>query len=107
MIKGATHPLLPGATLLHGLVSGEKDNSSQAHTKAQPCVRFSEESCGCNGSSGSLPESDNLTPTEDVRVEPVSRTCTGEPEREQLDSYEGCYPLPLQAPAQTTNLSLH
>jgi transposase InsO family protein len=106
MIKGATHPLLPGATLLHGLVSGEKDNSSQAHTKAQPCVRFSEESCGCNGSSGSLPESDNLTPTEDVRVEPVSRTCTGEPEREQLDSYEGCYPLPLQAPAQTHDKSI-
>jgi hypothetical protein len=99
-IKGATHPLLPGATLLHGLVRGEKDNGSQAHTKAQPCVRCIEESCGCNGDSVSLSESD-LTPTGDVRVEAVSRTCTGWPEREQLDSYEGCYPLPLQAPTQT------
>jgi hypothetical protein len=42
-----------------------------------------------------------LSPTEDFRVEAVSRTHAGRPEGEQLDRDEGCYPLPLLASAQT------
>jgi hypothetical protein len=42
-----------------------------------------------------------LSPTGDVRVEAVSSIHTVRMEGEQLDRDEGCYPLPLLAPAQT------
>jgi hypothetical protein len=99
-IQRATHPLLPGAKLLHGFVSGEKDDSRQAPPRAQPCLGCSERSCGSITDLALQPELE-LAPTRDVRVEAVSRTHDGRPEGEQLDSDEGCYPLPLLAPAQT------
>jgi transposase InsO family protein len=99
-IQRATHPLLPRSMLLHGLVSGEKDNNSQAPSGAQPSVGCHERLCGCHGDYGSPPEFD-LAQTGDVRVEPVSRTHTVRTEGEQLDSDEGCYPLPPLASAQT------
>jgi hypothetical protein len=37
-IQRTTHSLLLRAKLLHGLVSGERDNRGQAPCRAQPCV---------------------------------------------------------------------
>jgi transposase InsO family protein len=99
-IQKATKSSSPSTMLLHGTLGGGMDNRRQAHTVAQPCVGCSERSCGCLGDSALLPEPDR-SHTGDVRVETVSGTYTGEPARDQLDSYEGCYPLPLLAPAQT------
>jgi hypothetical protein len=86
--------------LLHGAVSGEKENRGQAPYIAQPCMWCDVSSCGCLTDSASRTEFE-LSPTGDVRVEAVSRTHAGEPEGEQLDRDEGCYPLPLLAPTQT------
>jgi hypothetical protein len=99
-IQRATHPLLPRSMLLHGLVSGEKDNNSQAPSGAQPTVGCHERLCGCHGDYDLQPEFD-LAQTGDVRVEPVSRTHTVRTEGEQLDRDEGCYSLPPLASAQT------
>jgi transposase InsO family protein len=99
-IQRATYPLSPGAKLLHGLVSGEKDDRRQTPFRAQPCLGCGERSCGSFTDSALQPGLE-LTPNRDVRVETVSRTHDGRPEGEQLDSDEGCYPLPLLAPAQT------
>ena len=100
-IQRATHSLLPRAKLLHGFVRGEKNNGSQAPCKAQPCVGCGSRSCGGISDLGSQPGLDYVNQTEDVRVEPVSRTQAVCTEGEQLDRDEGCYPLPLQALAQT------
>jgi hypothetical protein len=86
--------------LLHGTVSGEKDNRGQAPYMDQPCTGCDGSPCGCLTGSDLQPAL-RLSPTEDVRVEAVSRTHAGRPEGEQLDRDEGCYPLPLLAPAQT------
>lgn len=99
-IQRATSSLLPKSMLLHGTVSGEKNNSSQAPQGAQPAVGCHERSCGCHSDLTLQLESD-LTPTEDVRVEPVSRTHTVRTEGEQLDRDEGCYSLPPLASTQT------
>jgi hypothetical protein len=99
-IQRATYPLLPRSMLLQGSVSGEKDNSGQAPHVAQPCAGCSERLCGCHTGSDLQPAL-RLTQTGDVRVEAVSGTHTVRTAGEQLDSDEGCYPLPLLAPAQT------
>jgi transposase InsO family protein len=99
-IQKATHPLLPRSMLVHGLVSGEKDNNRQAPSGAQPTVGCHERLCGCHSDYGLQPEFD-LAQTGDVRVEPVSRTHTVRTEGEQLDRDEGCYSLPPLASAQT------
>jgi hypothetical protein len=99
-IQRATHLLLPRAKLLHGLVSGERDNRGQATCEAQPCVGCGNRSCGGITDSALQPGLE-LSTTEDVRVEAVSGTHTVWTEGEHLDRDEGCYPLPLQAPTQT------
>jgi hypothetical protein len=99
-IQSTTHSLLPRAKLLHGLVSGERDNRGQAPCEAQPCVGCGNRSCGGGTDSALQPELEYAS-TEDVRIGPVSGTHTVWTEGEQLDRDEGCYPLPLQAPAQT------
>jgi hypothetical protein len=98
-IQRATLSLLPSSTLLHGTVSSEKNNSSQAPQGAQPAVGCHERLCGCHSGSNFQLESD-LAPTGDVRVEAVSRTHAVRTEGKQLDRDEGCYLLPPLASAQ-------
>ena len=105
-ILDTTHPLLLRSTSVHGTLSSEKDNSSQALPMEPlyeaPCVGCSSRRCGSPTGPGSCPSCVHVkSKGGNKKVEIDSRTHTRSRAEEQLDGLSGVTrPAPL-APAQT------
>ena len=105
-ILDTTHPLLLRSKSVHGTLSSEKDNSSQALPMEPlyeaPCVGCSSRRCGSPTGPESCPSCVHVkSKGGNKKVETDSRTHTRSRAEEQLDSLSGVTrPAPL-APAQT------